>query len=1028
MALGQIGRGINKAVTAADATAELARRAESGDAVANQLLAEVVQGQRISTRLPYAKTQTEDPILNNLIINREAMERTPASFKTNTDFLRQYPTMQSKARTPAGIADAFTAEAVDNLIWLYNQAPDAIKNVGKNWYVGANRIAQELAREYGVSLESASGVLASLSPQKDWYQNVSLAERVLDTYKKVQNKIIDDDVYETAKRLYSQPAHAEDLKTLQDIPFEQMNNNQKAIVIRSYDQTYNDRGYQLVNPNGDRVGQAFTEKGDAAKTAWGSNVEIGKAIKVIEDPSIENISNQMGSAHKVRNFYNNIANPTYAIDNPSLGDITIDTHAVAADQLRPFSGSSEPVGAAFGSQKGVSSSAETGAKGTYGLHADAYRIAAQELGIQPRELQSVTWETVRSLYSPAYKNKISRQIKSGDVDEITEIWNLYKTGKINKGMARELILDKAGGIPDPDWANGPSSGIPNSERPAANIGKLPISGVSGKSQPRGFDAGRKLLAAGVPVGFLTTLGISPESEASVGSATRQGIKAFHGTQVEFEPARLLLDKQTGKELVVPQKSEIHRKIVEQNPDRYEVLKEAPLGQFDLEKIGRGEGAQAFGWGLYFAENPKVSRGYRSSLLGQHGIEDTIKIGDKSLLDVYNSLVNAEAKGDPTAWEKIDVLEKLEFGGDVLAVDEVLPELGFSQSTIDWYQNEVKPNFKRKGALYEVNLDTSPEKLIDYDVEFDKQPKAVQDFFLKYREPLEDWIVNNSNMNPDITDMDGEYLYNLLSAALRDDFIEIPDELDRILEYAGSDEVASRFLNQHGVDGIKYLDRQSRRKGEGYSNYVIFNQQVIDIANKYGVTLPVAAAIAGGMSPEEAMAQEEAFDPSQPSGIRVGEDKQEQEVYAPKTAAEEFYNMQNAFSDSISPVELSDDPEYFDVSQYQNPERSGLGFFKGLADTVGPMVVGGASDIAGFGGDVVSIYNGLMSGIVNYGSEDGFWSSFLQGMQQKPNLLPLPEDISSQVPYGMQVPFGTLPEEDLKKVQLMGSFANPVNPF
>src|SRR5262245_53429063 len=36
-------------------------------------------------------------------------------------------------------------------------------------------------------------------------------------------------------------------------------------------------------------------------------------------------------------------------------------------------------------------------------------------------------------------------------------------------------------------------------------------------------------------------------------------------------------------------------------------------RFDLSKIGTGEGAQVFGHGLYFAENPEVARTYRNAL-------------------------------------------------------------------------------------------------------------------------------------------------------------------------------------------------------------------------------------------------------------------------------------------------------------------------------------------------------------------------------------------------------------------------------
>ena len=40
-------------------------------------------------------------------------------------------------------------------------------------------------------------------------------------------------------------------------------------------------------------------------------------------------------------------------------------------------------------------------------------------------------------------------------------------------------------------------------------------------------------------------------------------------------------------------------------------------QFDTSKIGTGEGAQAYGHGLYFAGNEGVAQAYRKNLAGQH---------------------------------------------------------------------------------------------------------------------------------------------------------------------------------------------------------------------------------------------------------------------------------------------------------------------------------------------------------------------------------------------------------------------------
>lgn len=515
------------------------------------LMNAVVAGKRISTRLPSSKAAQDMPFTDQLVINRQAIEQTPRQFEINADYVSQYPTVRTGARTAGGKADAFTAQAVDNLIWLYKNAPESVRAIGKNWYVGANRIAQELAEKYDVSHESASAVLAALSPQKDWYQNVSLAERVLSSYRKAGDKVLDKEALKTAQEIYGKPQYADDVKALKTKPFNELTDVQKAMYVRSYDQAFNDRSYQIINPNGDRVGIAYSDiTGKKNTTAWGSNSEIAKAIRVIEDPSIENISAQMGGAHKVRNFFNNISNPQYAIDNPDIGDVTIDTHAVAADQISPFSGNSPAVGAAFGTQKGVASSAETGARGTFGLHADAYRIAARELGIQPRELQSVTWETIRSLFPKSFKTK-------SNVDEINQIWELHKKGKIPAGLARELILDKAGGIPDPDWAKGPNSGLIDIQGNELKSGELPVSGVSAGQGRGGSDIGRKLLSAGVPIGVVSGLGLtsatySPQSEAGVVSGVEKAVSGLLKQVDDVAAGRSVLQGSEGQTFLRPQ--------------------------------------------------------------------------------------------------------------------------------------------------------------------------------------------------------------------------------------------------------------------------------------------------------------------------------------------------------------------------------------------------------------------------------------------------------------------------------------------
>lgn len=60
-----------------------------------------------------------------------------------------------------------------------------------------------------------------------------------------------------------------------------------------------------------------------------------------------------------------------------------------------------------------------------------------------------------------------------------------------------------------------------------------------------------------------------------------------------------------------------------------------FNRFDLSRVGSGEGAQAFGHGLYFAENPTVARQYRDELAGSgqgHVYDVDLDVEPGQLLD------------------------------------------------------------------------------------------------------------------------------------------------------------------------------------------------------------------------------------------------------------------------------------------------------------------------------------------------------------------------------------------------------------
>jgi hypothetical protein len=431
----------------------------------------------VSTRLPTAVKATEDPLTSKLVIDLQATKRDPEAFNHNVGLIKQYPNFASKARNPERQAEDFIEGVKDNLIFLHDQVPDATRQRSKLWYDGARNITDKFAGEYSVPDQAVAGVMAVLSPQKDWFMNVSLGQRVLDIMSKQQTTRWDSSMDEIGKIIWSKPQYAPMVdairgKTLAEI----QDPGLKAMWLRTYDQAKNPREHQIVSPEGDFVGVRTNKDGKTpTQTGWGSLNEIGKAVVILQDPSVETISRNLGQQHKVRNFYNNI----YAPGDPA-GHVTIDTHAVAAGLLRPLSGNSREVMHNFGSgmlgEVGPKNSSITGVQGTYGLYAEAYRRAAQERGILPREMQSITWEAVRGLYPDTFKSQAK------NVEQIDNIWLQYRKGKLSLEEARNEVLRAAGGIDAPEWERAglrPQSS--QAVQPGVDPRELPGAGVPGGS-------------------------------------------------------------------------------------------------------------------------------------------------------------------------------------------------------------------------------------------------------------------------------------------------------------------------------------------------------------------------------------------------------------------------------------------------------------------------------------------------------------------------------------------------------------------
>jgi len=401
----------------------------------------------ISTALPKGKKAIANPLTSDVHIGIKSV--TPEAMEKIADKVKEMPGFRiaKNLKDPVKVVNSYIRQFADNLKDVYNRVPEQTRQATAKWYESANGIADRMATQFGKTLKQGAGVLAALSPQKDWDQNVSLAKRVYDIYHtkgdmtmtpemeaKVGDLVGEEQIdEETGKKNRKNDKLGKLAEQIKGKTFNELQTPlEKAAFVRLYDEAHNTgegRNFRSIDPGTGEEGDFVrTDKGNPRKVAWGSLNEIAKAVSILDNGSRENISDNLGEAHKVRNFYNNILDP----NNPA-GHVTVDTHAVAAGHQRMLSGNSPEVGANFGQL----SAAETGLKGMYAVNAEAYRQAAKELGLQPRQLQSIVWEEIRKQFPDEMKRVEKHQ------DAINDIWQSYKDGKITQKAAQDAVRDYA---------------------------------------------------------------------------------------------------------------------------------------------------------------------------------------------------------------------------------------------------------------------------------------------------------------------------------------------------------------------------------------------------------------------------------------------------------------------------------------------------------------------------------------------------------------------------------------------------------
>lgn len=208
-------------------------------------------------------------------------------------------------------------------------------------------------------------------------------------------------------------------------------------------------------------------------------------------------------------------------------------------------------------------------------------------------------------------------------------------------------------------------------------------------------------------------------------------------------------------------------------------------KFSAKKIGSGEGAQAYGYGLYFAESRNVANSYRIRLSYD---PSKMRVGGRQINDVYTSIEQNAVRMSPSKaqaeYEKLDVLERL-------MMNQMPSELvnhvnNLSPATKSWFAKTIVPSFQTYGTMYTVDIpDGMVAKMLDFDAPLGQQSPEIQALAQKYKLAMDD--------------LGGD----LLAAA------------------EGKTANGAKTMREAGIPGVRYLDQGSRGDGKGTRNIVVF---------------------------------------------------------------------------------------------------------------------------------------------------------------------------------------------------------------
>ena len=273
-------------------------------------------------------------------------------------------------------------------------------------------------------------------------------------------------------------------------------------------------------------------------------------------------------------------------------------------------------------------------------------------------------------------------------------------------------------------------------------------------------------------------------------------------------------------------------------------------KFSTDFMGKGEGAQAYGWGLYFAENPKVNRSYLNQFAQDKATWKFREVETAAIEEMQRALVGSflpkdalpEAKEDASdiAWSVLgDLVDAARGSMTVLdIVMELHDEIDTNRKYAETYPQEREKLEQLEGFMlslldhldeiearpgmpsnYKVELNVEDSELLGWDYVDETVLALLKDspveevrYALEHAERRADYRGEN---------VSGKDVYQELFDAFWDGEDGTKQEAQK---------AASVSLLSSDIKGIRYADGFSRRKAEEEQtyNYVIFDGNDIKI--------------------------------------------------------------------------------------------------------------------------------------------------------------------------------------------------------